>query len=449
MTNALRDSGLLRGLPERLRPGLEIIDRLRAAGWEAYLVGGVVRDLLLGRAPTDLDIATAAPSDVVAGIFPETIPVGAAFGVTAVVIGDRPFQVATFRQEGPYLDGRRPSVIGPAGAEADVRRRDFTVNALLYDPITETVVDHVGGQLDLSRRIIRSVGDPVVRFAEDHLRMLRAARLAAELGFTVEPATEAAIRTLAPAARAVSAERVREELVRLLVAPGRVEGLRILARTGLLAVWLPEVAALEEPRPADGRHTLDRLSLALRALDRLRRPSTVAAAASLFLHLDAPGQVEALCRRLRFSGSDRRAIAALAREQARVPELPLMRAGEVRGLLRRVAGADLLEVYRASASARGEDLGAYTRAAEVIAAHAGGRGVPPRLLSGDDLIRLGYRPGPEFARILDAVDAARTHHEISTRAEARAFVRARFAAGASPRAAEASPELESPRNHGG
>jgi poly(A) polymerase len=424
------------------------VTRLRAAGWESYLVGGVVRDILLGRTPTDLDVATAAPADVVAGTFPETIPVGAAFGVTVVVIGGSPFQVATFRQEESYRDGRRPSVVGPAGAEVDAQRRDFTINALLYDPATDTVIDHVGGRLDLSGRVIRTVGDPAVRFAEDHLRMLRAARFAAELGFTIEPATEAAMTALAPVASGLSAERVREELVRLLVAPGRAEGLRILARTGLLEALLPEVASLEGSRPGDEPRGRDRFALTLRALERLRHPTAVAAAASLFLHVGAPEQVDALCRRLRFSGADRRAIVALVRERVRVAELPLMRIGEVRGLLRRVAGADLLEVYRASASALGEDPGTYARAAEIIAACAGARDVSP-LLTGDDLIRLGFQPGPEFARILDAVDTARTRHEISTRAEARAFVLARFAAGAFPHAAEASPEPESSRNDGG
>jgi hypothetical protein len=410
----------------------------------------VVRDLLLGRVPADLDIVTAAPLEVVAGLFARTVPVGAEFGVTAVVIGGRSYEVAQFRSEGPYRDGRRPSYVGPAGLEDDIRRRDFTINALVYDPLTDTVIDHVGGQADLAARVIRTVGDAAARFAEDHLRMLRAVRLTAELRFTLDAAAEDAMRTLAPRIRAVSAERVHEELVRLLVAPGRDDAVRLLARTGLLAVLLPEVAALSgrDVAVAGGRVT-DALTLTIQALGRLRRPSAVVAIATALLLIDTPGVPEAICRRLRFSAAERRAIVALVRDHHRVPDLPLLRTGALRGLFGRMAPADLLEVYRVRAEVEGRSRDPYIRAAEVVAAHAGGRGIPGPLLTGDDLVKLGFEPGPGFAQVLDAVDAARARGEIATPAEAAAWVRARFAAGASVRVAEASPGLESPRDDGG
>lgn len=410
----------------------------------------MVRDLLLGRRPSDLDIVTAAPPEAVARLFPRTIPVGAEFGVTAVVEGGRPYQVAAFRREGPYHDGRRPAYVELADREADVRRRDFTINALLYDPATDTVIDLVGGHADLTGRLIRTVGDAAARFGEDHLRMLRAVRLAAELGFTVDAEAEEAMRGLAPRIRTVSAERVHEEVVRLLVAQGRADGVRLLARTGLLAVLLPEVAALADRGVASPHARAgDGLSLTVDALGRLRRPSAVVATATLLMLLDAPGVPEAICRRLRFSNAERRAIVALVREHGRVPVLPLLRAGAIRGLLRRVFPADLLEVYRVRAEAGDGDVRAYVRGAEVVAAHAGGRGLPGPLLTGDDLIRLGLAPGPEFAQVLEAVDAARARGEIASPAEARAWVRARLAAGAVLETAEASPGRASPRANGG
>jgi poly(A) polymerase len=426
-----------------------IVARLQAAGWETYLVGGVVRDLLLGRPPSDLDIVTAAPVDALAAMFPKTIPVGVAFGVTAVVVDGHAYQVATFRREGPYRDGRRPSFVRPAGAAADTLRRDFTMNALLYDPIVDRVIDHAGGRADLARRVIRTVGDPAPRFAEDHLRMLRAARFAAELGFTIDPRTEKAMTALAPQIQAVSQERIREELVRLLVAPGRAEGVRILARTGLLAACLPEVAALAAPPPGGGPATPSRLTLTLLALEHLSHPRVVLAVATLFALVDGPRQPGALCRRLRFSAADCRAITALVRERARVPDLPSMQAGVLRALLRRVDAADLLEIHRVYVAAGAEERATYVRAAEILAGHAGTRTRPARLLTGDDLIRLGFQPGPEFARLLDAVDAARDRREISTPAEAREWVRAHVAAGPSSRAAEASPGPDSSRDDGG
>lgn len=403
--------GLAHALPPALRPGLEIVGRLRAAGWDSYLVGGVVRDVLLGRTPADLDIVTAAPPDAIRALFARTLEVGAAFGVIAVVVDNHPYQVATFRREGPYVDGRHPTSVERTDAATDARRRDFTVNALLYDPVVDRVVDFVGGQHDLAQRLIRAVGDPDARFAEDHLRMLRAVRLAAELGFVVEPATEAAIARHVARLAEVSAERVRDELWRLLVADGRADGIRLAARTGVLRAVLPE--ALSD----------DDAALITRRLAAVRRPSpTLAMAAAL---LDAgPGRATAACRRLRCSGDEGRAIVGLVATASQAATIPRMTSGALRDLGGRVPLAELTELCRADAAARVID---DSWAAASVAVAASGVGAHlPRLLSGDDLAQLGYAPGPAFAQMLAEVETARARRDVADRDEARAWVLARF-----------------------
>lgn len=419
------------GIPEALRPGVEIVRRLRAAGWETYLVGGVVRDLLLGRQPADLDIATAAPPEAVAAAFERTVPVGAEFGVISVVIEGHPFQVATFRQEGPYLDGRHPSSVAAADLAADARRRDFTINALYYDPITGTLLDPVGGRADLEGRCVRTVGDPAERLAEDYLRLLRAVRLAAELGFALESATLAAIARLAPHLGSVSAERVRDELVRLLVAPGRGEAVRLLASTGLLRAILPEVADRVSGSD-DARHAWDRTA---RALDSLRRPTPVLATATLLAPFVEARAAEAVCRRLRFSAGEVRAIGTLVRDRRRVARLPHLPVGQARRLVRRPDLADLLEVDRVVGGAVEGDVGRYRRAARVVAALAG-VAASPRLLTGDDLVAMGYPPGPRFTEMLEAVEDARAAGDIRTAEEARLWIETRYGAGATSSAVE-------------
>ncbi|HQN26648.1 MAG TPA: CCA tRNA nucleotidyltransferase, partial [Syntrophales bacterium] len=219
-------------LPALREGAAAIVRALRRAGHEAYWVGGCVRDLIRGIPPADFDIATSATPDEVEGLFPRTVPVGASFGVILVVEDGRPFEVATFRTEGGYADGRRPDTVRFAGAEEDVRRRDFTINGLLMDPETGGVIDRVGGEADLAARLIRTIGDPEARFGEDRLRMLRAVRFAANLDFVLEAETQAAIVRHAPVIAAVSAERIRGELTRILTEGGARRGMELLAATG-------------------------------------------------------------------------------------------------------------------------------------------------------------------------------------------------------------------------
>ncbi|HRR27432.1 MAG TPA: CCA tRNA nucleotidyltransferase, partial [Acidobacteriota bacterium] len=230
--------------PELWEGALFIARRLKNAGYLVYFAGGAVRDLLLGRTVSDIDVVTSAPPERVEALFERTIPVGRQFGVVIVVVGNYQYEVATFRGEDRYLDGRHPSQVVFADPETDARRRDFTINALFYDPFSETIIDFVGGREDLARGVLRAVGDPHARFREDRLRLLRAVRLACQLDFTIEAATFDAIRREAAGVGEVSAERVRDELIRLLTGPAPARGLDLLLETGLLQVILPEVFAM-------------------------------------------------------------------------------------------------------------------------------------------------------------------------------------------------------------
>ena len=222
---------------------LFLVRRLREEGYEAYLAGGSVRDDLLGRNPKDYDVATDARPEAVQKIFPRTVPVGTQFGVVLVVLEGETFEVATFRFDGPYLDGRHPSNVRFGTLEEDVKRRDFTINGMMYDPLSERLIDLVGGKEDLARRRIRAIGEPRQRFEEDRLRMIRAVRLAASTDFTIEEGTFQALQELAPSITSVAWERIGEEITRLLTEGGARKGFQLLERTGLLEVVLPEVAA--------------------------------------------------------------------------------------------------------------------------------------------------------------------------------------------------------------
>ena len=223
----------------------KIVHRLRNAGHEAFFAGGCVRDSLMGKVPHDFDIATSARPEQVQALFPRTVPVGVQFGVVLVVENGQEYQVATFRSDGAYLDGRHPQSVTFTTAEGDARRRDFTINGLFYDPVGKRVLDFVGGQQDLKTRTLRAIGNPADRFAEDKLRLLRGIRFASTLGFEIESATWDAIRAGASAIREVSAERIRDELVKIFVCSGRVRGFDLLDASGLMAKILPEISSLK------------------------------------------------------------------------------------------------------------------------------------------------------------------------------------------------------------
>lgn len=421
-----------------------IVRRLREAGHEAYFAGGCVRDALLRRRPKDHDVATSARPAEVERLFTHTVGVGKAFGVVRVREGGAEIEVTTFRVDGPYRDGRRPSSVRFCGAEEDAKRRDFTVNGLFLDPARRKVVDFVGGRRDLGRRVLRAIGDPRARFQEDHLRMLRAVRFAAELGFRIEAATWRAVVAMAPKIRRVSAERVCDELTKLLVSPRPGLGLKLLARSGLLARVLPEVERMRGVGQPKAFHPEgDVFVHTASALDGLpRKPSGRLAWATLLHDVGKPptfekstkkglrrirfpeharvgaGMAEKILRRLRFSNADREAIVAIVANHMTFKDVPEMRLSTVKRLLARPTFEEELAMHRADCLACHGKLGNVRilrgwqkrLAAEEIR--------PPRLLTGQDLIALGLKPGPSFGRILHEVEEAQLDGRVKDREEA-------------------------------
>jgi poly(A) polymerase len=447
---------------------LHVARTLRGAGFRALLAGGCVRDRLLGVEPKDFDVATSARPGEVAALFPRVVPLGQRFGSVQVRPEEgSPVEVTTFRTEGAYTDGRRPDEVAfgtdPAG---DARRRDFTVNALFEDPDTGEILDFVGGRDDLARRVLRAVGDPLERFAEDRLRMLRAVRFAARFGWPLESSTRAAVRALAPTAASVSAERTRDELKRILCEGGASRGLDLLRETGLLPVVLPEVAACEGVRqPAEFHPEGDvfvHTRLVVGGLDLLpERPPATLAFAALFHDIGKPRtftvadrirfdghdrvgatMAEEACRRLRFSNAEIGEIAALVARHMVWLNLPHMR----EATLRRFTADPLFEghcaLHRLDCMGSHGDLSLLEFAVTARERFDAEPPRPPRLLTGDDLRALGLVPGPPFARILRAVEDAWLERRISSKEEALALVRSRFLGAGAGEAPQCAPSPE-------
>jgi poly(A) polymerase len=425
-----------------------IVRRLRGAGHESYLAGGCVRDRLLGREPLDFDVATAATPDDVRGLFARTVPVGAQFGVILVIEGGVPFEVATFRSEDAYTDGRRPSAVRFTGASEDAQRRDFTINALFLDPLADTVVDFVGGQTDLRAGVIRAIGDAPARIAEDRLRMLRAVRLAARLGFTIEPGTLAAIEAAAPTINDIAAERIGDEVVKMLTEGGARRAFELLAQTGLLAAVLPEVARMQGvAQPADFHPEGDVFVHTLLLLAQLPAGAAETLALGALLHDVAKpvcagvreGRITfyghpavgarmavAICQRLRRSRATWERVDYLVRNHLRLVQAPEMRLATLKRMLRQEGFDELLTLARLDALASSRDL-RWVEFCERRRRELALEDVrPPRLLGGDDLIALGYRPGPRMGAMLHALEEAQLEGEVRSRADAERFVAARF-----------------------
>jgi poly(A) polymerase len=419
--------------------------RLRDAGWQSWLVGGCVRDRLLGRPVKDFDLATDAPPEAVMGLFPGAKAVGAHFGVVLAGEGESQIQVATYRSDDAYLDGRRPeSVRFETDIRADLARRDFTINALIEDPFTGEVFDHVGGRADLAAGLIRAIGDPAARFAEDYLRMLRAVRFAARLGFAIEPASARAISARADSIAAISAERVRDELTRILTEGGARRGFELLDELGLLAVLLPEVAAMKGvAQPPEFHPEGDVWVHTLRLLENLGASAPELAWAALLHDVGKPptfrlaerirfdGHVEkgvemaeAILRRLRLSTGEITRTLALIAQHMRWRDLERMKESTLKRFLR-LPDFDLhLELHRLDCLASHRSLVHYDYAVRRRAALGEEAIRPAPLLRGADLIEAGYAPGPLFKRILTAVEDAQLEGRAATREEALALARA-------------------------
>ena len=427
----------------------EIVRRLRAAGHEALFAGGCVRDVLLGKTPHDFDIATSAHPDEVRRLFARTVAVGARFGVILVVENGCEFQVATFRSDGAYLDGRHPSGVTFTTAEGDARRRDFTVNGLFFDPAAEQVIDFVGGREDLKARLIRAIGDPRARFAEDKLRPLRGIRFAATLGFQIEEGTWTALREAAPSINEVSAERIREELVKTLAGSGRVRGFDLLDASGLLAEIFPEIEALkgcEQPpefHPEGDVFVHTRLMLSLLP----ENASLPLVLAVLFHDLGKPGTMqrdptgrirfsghealsatltEAIMRRLRFSNEEIDATVEMVRNHMVFKDVQNMRVARLKRFMARPTFDDELELHRVDCAGSHGMLDNHAFLLRKGEEFASEPLIPAPLVTGHDLIALGWKPGPRFKEVLDAVQSRQLEGSLSSREEALAWVAGNF-----------------------
>lgn len=400
------------------RAARRIVEKLRLHGHEAFFAGGWVRDFLLRRRPKDIDIATSALPEEVIRMFPRSRGIGAQFGVVQVRMYGRDYEVATFRSDQAYLDGRRPSSVVFSGPEQDAWRRDFTINGLFYDPIADRLIDYVHGKNDIQARVIRTIGDPRERFAEDKLRMLRAIRLSATLAFSISTETWNAIRELAPQILQVSWERIRDELTRIFTGPDPGSGLTLLHDSGLLGRVLPEAEA-----PA----AFEPLTLSRTALSMLRRPSVPLAFAAL-LNDAGPDAAAIVCRRLRMSNDEIRRVIDLISGQEELARIDELRGSAIKRLLRNPDFAERMELFRARCLSKGVDLSAYERWQQQFTEHEKSAHPAP-LLRGEDLTALGYRPGPVFKDILRAVEDLQLEGTLTTREEALDHVRTAFPLG--------------------
>ena len=427
---------------------------LREAGHQAYLVGGCVRDILLGREPADYDVATDATPDRVQQLFPRSLAVGAQFGV--IVVSDESgageqaqVEVATFRSDIGYSDGRHPDrVVYASSPQEDVKRRDFTINALLLDPETKEVLDFVGGRDDLRAGIIRAIGRPEDRFREDKLRMVRAVRFAARFKYAIHSATFSAITKLAPEVHQVSAERLRDELTKLLTEGAARRAFELLDETRLLPELLPEIARMKGvEQPPQFHPEGDVWTHTLLMLEGLPKPSSATLAWGVLLHdvgkpptfappVGPNGRIrfdehvevgtrmaQEICHRFRFSSDDTEQIAALVANHLRFKDAPQMKPSTLKRFVRLNRFDEHLELHRLDCMSSHRNLDNYEFVRRFLAETRPEEIRPARLVTGDDLIALGLRPGPAFRAILDAVEEAQLNGRISTREEALQLAR--------------------------
>ncbi len=425
----------------------EVVRRLADAGHQAYFVGGCVRDLLLRRPPADYDVATDATPDRVLQFFPRAVPVGAQFGVVKVLLDKYEVEVATFRSDHGTLDGRHPAEVRYARTpEEDVRRRDFTINGLLYDPLKNTYLDFVNGRKDLDAGVIRTIGEPRERFAEDKLRLLRALRFAARFGYRIEEKTFEAIAALHSQITQVSRERIRDELLKMLTEGAARRAFELLDQTGLLEVLLPEVTKMKGvQQPPQFHPEGDVWVHTLLLLEKLERPTATLALGALLHDVGKPptfqitdrirfnrhvevGAVmaEEICRRLRLSNADSEQVVELVRHHLRFKDAPQMRRSTLKRFISLDGFDEHLELHRLDCLASHGELDNYRFVKEVWETLPEEEVRPPRLLTGHDLKAMGYEPGPRMGKILAAVEEAQLEGELKSPEQARAYVEKQF-----------------------
>jgi poly(A) polymerase len=425
----------------------DIARRLQDAGHIAYFAGGCVRDELLGHPPHDYDIATSAKPVEVQQLFPHTQAVGAHFGVILVMEHGRAFEVATFRSDHEYIDGRRPEMVTFSTPEEDAERRDFTINGMFHDPVADKFIDFVGGRADLDSKTLRAIGDPVARFREDKLRLLRAVRFAARFDYAIDSATWDAIRAHAADIHAVSAERIREELVKILAHPNRVRGFDLLDQSGLMKEILPEIEALkgcEQPpqfHPEGDVFVHTRAMLGLLPADA---PATLALSV-LFHDIGKPPtfryhadedrirfsghdrvgaeMTERVMERLRFSRAESDRVVEAVRQHMVFKDVQNMRAAKLRRFMAREGFDEEMELHRVDCQSSHGALDNYDFLQAKAGEFANEPLIPPPLVTGRDLIALGWKPGPHFGPILEAVQTAQLEGTLTTPEQALAWIK--------------------------
>ncbi len=425
---------------------LQIVLKLKEKGYEAYWVGGCVRDLLLKKTPKDFDIATNATPKIVARLFSKTVPVGAQFGVMLVVKDGLSFEVATFRADKGYQDGRRPTGVLFTNAQEDALRRDFTVNGLFYDPIQKKVLDWVKGRRDLKAKTIRAIGDPAKRFNEDKLRMLRAVRFASVLGFKIHPKTFSAIKKYAKSIHAVSQERVRDELTKMFTGPDPALALTLLDQSGLLREVLPEVVRMKGVRQPKAFHPEGDVFIHTRLLmKQLKNPSAVLAFGCLLHDVGKPDTYRR-SDRIRFNGHDRVGariaenillrfrfpndlkdqIVACVDGHMRFKDVRQMRESTLKKFMQRTTFETELEQHRIDCLASHGDLTNW-RFLKRIMKTFGQEAIKPKpLLGGADILALGFAEGPVIGQILKAVEEQQLERNLKTKLEALEWVKKEF-----------------------
>jgi tRNA nucleotidyltransferase/poly(A) polymerase len=427
-----------------------IVQRLRDAGHTAFYAGGCVRDMLRGVVPHDYDIATSARPEQVQGTFRRTFGVGAHFGVVVVHENGRDFEVATFRSDGAYIDGRRPESVVFSSPREDAERRDFTVNGMFFDPLKGEVIDYVGGEDDLIQRRLRAIGDPAARFREDRLRIMRAVRFATVFGYEIDPATWEAVCASAPQIHEVSAERIREELVKTLVHPNRLRGFHLLDQSGLLRQIIPEFEALKGCTQPEQFHPEGDVFVHTRAMVGLLPPQEVSVPLifSVLLHdiakpptrtIDPDGRIRfnghdklgaemtaVIMERLRFSRAEIEATVEAVDHHMVFKDVQKMRIAKVKRFMARPNFEDEMELHRVDCTSSHGLLDNYEFLRQKQEEFANQPLIPAPLISGNDLIALGLQPGPRFKEILEAVQSRQLEGTLTSSEEALNWVKEEF-----------------------
>lgn len=432
--------------PHLLKGALAILKTLHDQGHDAYFAGGAVRDLLLEKSISEIDIATSASPQEIEQLFPKTIPVGKQFGVIVVVQDTNHYEVTTFRKEADYVDGRHPTRVSFTDARHDVERRDFTVNALFYNPFTEEVIDYLKGREDLERKLIRTVGPPQSRFQEDKLRLLRALRFACQLDFEIEQQTYQQVKEHASQLTQVSWERIRDEVLKILTGPDPSRGLKLMSDSGILEVILPEIAAMQGVQQPPQFHPEGDVFVHTCLMFELSQERSETLALEILLHdvgkpptfiikerirFDGHADLgakmaEEICRRLRISNQQIEEVVDVVKDHLRFIHVQEMRESTLKRFLRKPNFSDHLELHRLDSLASHGKLSSYHFCQEKLEELSQEAMRPKPLINGHDLIRLGLEPGPLFSEILSAIEDFQLEGKLSSKEETLVWVKKHY-----------------------